>query len=135
MLKGLAILIFLSISLAALAAQSQVSQAQYTQQQANSIINNVTAYVSMVNQTGYLVFEPNLTAAYEYLNLSEGNLTTNPDLAVRYAYSAYASAQLQYEYAKRYESAEFPIVVLFTIAMLILLYKFMQPVKKAGKRR
>ncbi len=133
MLKSTAIILFFLLVLGLTNAQSRISQTNYNATQANSIVNNVSAYMSTINQNGtvmFSLFEPNLTVAYKNLALAQGNVTSNPNLAVRYANTAYNITQSQYRTVKYNEQTSFPVIFGFTALMLFLLYKFMLPVKK-----
>ncbi len=135
MLNRIAFLVFFSLALGMTFAQSQIYLANYTPGQANATIQNVSAYVEEINQSAYLIFKPNLTTAYKDLSIAKGNMTSNPNYAVRSANSAYESAKGQYTSIKDYELGSLPIVVGFTIVMILLLYKFMTPIKvKKGYR-
>ena len=82
--------------LTAAAGAQQFNSTGYTPSSANGIINGAQAYVDMVNQSGYLIFYPNLTQAYGYLNQASGIYNKSPDAAVLYANEAVDSARVQY---------------------------------------
>ncbi|MDE1768887.1 MAG: hypothetical protein KGH62_06015, partial [Candidatus Micrarchaeota archaeon] len=50
-----------------------------------------------------------------------------------YADNAYASARQEYVSISYYRSVSLPIMVAFTIAMAILLYRFMVPISVRAK--
>lgn len=116
-------------------AQGQITNPNYTTQHANATVENVTSYIEIVNESGYLFFEPNLTAANMYLTKAQGNITSNPYLAVTYANKAYNLTEQQYTTTQSHKSESLPIIAVFTIAMLILLYKFMIPIKKTRRKK
>ena len=121
---------FFLFSLASgLAHASQLSHSNYTQAQANAIIRNATNYINEVNDSGYLVFYPNLTQAYSYLNKSYALYPSSPSGAVYYATLASASAQGQYGRISYYRSASLITVLVLTVVVAALLYLFMRPVK------
>ncbi|MDE1768586.1 MAG: hypothetical protein KGH62_04400, partial [Candidatus Micrarchaeota archaeon] len=80
MLKRSLVIIILAF-FAGLASAQQVSNSNYTVQQANATISQVTQYVNTVNESGYLIFEPNLTVAYRDLNKAISLYNTSPDTA------------------------------------------------------
>ncbi len=132
MLKRSLVLIILAF-VAGLASAQQVSNSNYTVQQANATISQVTQYVNTVNESGYLIFEPNLSAAYRYLNKAISIYNMSPNTAVIYADNAYASAHQEYISISYYRTASLPIMIAFTVAMTILLYRFMVPVSGKAK--
>ena len=95
--------------------------------EANSIINNATAYVNTVNQSGYLIFYPNLTKAYSYLNKSEQVYKSDPNAAVRDANLAMDSAKSQYERISAYRSTSFIVMAIATVVSFVLVYVTMKP--------
>ena len=78
------------------ASGAAVGTPSYTAKQANQIIANETAYVSLVNESGFLLFSPNLTQAYSYINRSAEAYNKSPSEAVHYALMAGASAKDAY---------------------------------------
>jgi len=117
------------VLLLAFAAQAQGTQ-HYTVAQANETLSNATAYVNIVNESGYLVFWPNLTQAYSYLNKSRTSLNGSPDSAVMYAGLAAGSAKASYERIGAYREDATLAALAFTVVMAVMLYRFMKPVKK-----
>ncbi len=114
---------------------SSIGQQSYTPAYANALVTNVSNYVGLVNQSSYLVFHPNLNGAYFNLTLAQGNITTNPSAAVLYAEKANKSAYNQYLELQYSKGTALPVIVAFTLAMLIVLYKVMVPVKKSRRKR
>jgi hypothetical protein len=138
MLKLMALIfIFASASGMLLFAQPQVGNENYTSAYANSLIANVSAYISNINESSYLIFQPNLAGAYLNLSYAISNVSYNPNAAVLYAERANESAYGQYKSMGYYKGASLPVIIAFTLLMLALLYKYMVPVKgrAAYKRR
>ena len=101
---------------------------------ANQSIQNATAYLRMVNQSGYLIFYPaNLSEAYIYLNKAESAYPDSPALSVEYAGIAASIARSSYARIGYYKNASLIVMLLFTAAMGLLLYMRMKPVKAAGR--
>lgn len=119
---------------ATLMAQAHIGPENYQSQYANSLITNVSNYVATINESGYLIFKPNLSTAYMDLNYAMDNVSSNPSAAVLYAEKANQSAYTQYQSIRYYRSESFPVIVGFTLIMLALLYKFMAPIKKGRKK-
>ncbi len=114
---------------------SSISQQNYTPAYANALVANVSNYVELVNQSSYLVFHPDLSGAYFNLTLAQGNITSNPSASVLYAQKANKSAYNQYLELQYSKGTALPVIVAFTLAMLIVLYKVMVPVKKSQRKR
>lgn len=132
--RQVAFLLILFLFLEVAHAQGQLAYPNYTAQRANATVQNVSYYIAIVNESGYLIFEPNLTSANNYLTMAQGNTISNPYLAVAYANKAYNLTEEQYNSIEAYKSESLPFIVAFTAAMLILLYKFMIPIKRAKKK-
>ena len=107
---------------------SQISSSNYTVAQANSTIASTYRYINSVNESGYLIFEPNLTSAYNYISKASLLENTSPDVAVVYAQTAYSLAQSQYDAISAYRGRSLPVLVIFTIVALIALLKVMGPI-------
>ena len=110
-----------------------------SQSEANSTFNSALGYVGMVNQSGYLFFYPNLTAAYADLNKSMGMISSSPQQSLYYASEARQNAMLQYEKLSSYRYYSAIAMAAFTVAIGAMLYFYMQPVKalhgSRGRRR
>lgn len=119
---------------AALIAQTSIGPENYSPQYANSLITNVSNYVATINESGYLIFRPNLSTAYMDLNYAMNSTASNPSAAVLYAEKANQSAYTQYQSILYYKSASLPVIAGFTLIMLALLYRFMAPIKKGRKK-
>lgn len=124
------ILILLSIIPIAFAQSSIINGTSYTSAYANQTINQTISYITAVNQSAYLIFYPNLTAAYSYINKAQKLSVSSPDGAVSYANLAYSSAQSQYEQLGAYRT-ESLIAMLFVAAVfLIWTYSIMKRVRQ-----
>jgi hypothetical protein len=108
---------------------SQISSSNYTVAQANATIASAYAYINSVNESGYLIFEPNLTSAYQYLNSASELMNSSPQAAITNAQKASALAKYQYESISAYRRQSLVVVTAFSIVMLFALYKVMQPTK------
>lgn len=110
--------------------------ANYTVSQANATIANATQYISTVNESAYLIFYPNLTKAYNYLNMSQQVYTKNPTLAVLYANQATNSAATEYSRISAYKKDALIVIALLTTITAIALYWFGRPIKtRPGSRK
>ncbi len=101
-------------------------------------INSTTAYINKVNQSGYLVFYPQLSQAYGYLNQaknqSKANLTESYFLLAK----ARASAYSQQQSLAQNERYSLYALVLISVFLAVLLYVLMAPYRarrNVGKRR
>lgn len=124
--------IFLSFSL--LSAQ-QIGAQNYTAQQANLTIANVSAYIAAVNQSGYLIFYPNLTTAYVYLDKAQSLYLSSPALAQTYAIRAQQSAALAYDTISEYKAYAFVFVVVLTILTAGIFYALARPVRRTKRAK
>ncbi len=97
-----------------------------------SAINSTASFINMVNQSGYLIFYPNLTQAYSYLNLAKQDSQSNPGYSYLLLTRAKASAQAELNSIDQYRSDSLYILVIFAILLAILLYLLMMP-RGAGK--
>ncbi len=134
MLRLIAFLFAFALASGMILAQSRIGSENYSSQYANSLITNVSNYIASVNQSSYLIFSPNLTGAYLNLSYAMSNLSYNPSAAVLYAERANSSAYMQFRSMEYYKTASFPVMFAFTLVMLLLLYKFMIPLKKKRRR-
>lgn len=127
---------FISLALLLpLAYGQQLTTINYTQSQANTIIKNATNYVSQINQSGYLIFYPDLKQAYASLNRSMFLYSHGAySASVPYANQAVYYATLAYQNIGVYRYLGFAIVIAFTAAVGFALYKLMKPTKaKKGR--
>ncbi len=101
----------------------------------NSVIAQAISYVNTVNESGYLIFTPNLTSAYAYLNLSVETFNTVPANAINDAMLARQGAREAYIKISSYKYYSAAVIILFTIAIGMLLRIYMAPIRKARKLR
>ncbi len=120
---------------ASIASASSIGTANYTYAQANSIIANVTNYVSLVNASSYLIFSPNLTLSYAYLNEATTTYRTSPSAAAEYAFKAQDLAQQQYGIIQNYKKSSIYIIAAIAIVSFLILYVLMKPIKIMGKKK
>lgn len=121
---------FLSFAVLLYAIQYQgIATANYTVEEANSIINSVLSYTNLINQSTYLIFSPNLRNAYAYLKNASSIYNVSPGEAVAYALKAKEIAQAQYNAISSYRLISFVALLAFSIITLYLLLIYMRPVK------
>lgn len=130
----LALAIAVSIALVSLALASSISSQNYTVEQANATINNAYSYVNSVNQSGFLVFQPNLGAPYKYLSNATSIYKSAPGAAILDAEIAQSLARQQYSSMSSYKGASLVVMVLVTALLAIVLAKVMMPVKRRKGR-
>lgn len=89
----------------------------------------------MINQSGYLIFNPNLSQAYAYLNRAQQTINSSPDASVSYSYAAESSANDSFQNIRNY--AQYAFAVMFMIALFfgILLYFLMFTNKFSNKNK
>ena len=114
-------------------AGASINSTSYNYTSANQMVNNATNYVNTLNMSGYLVFYPNLTQAYSYLNKSYLVLNSSPNSAVQYANLASSSAYFAYLRTESYRQISLAAVVIFTLAIAVLLRFQMTPVKRQAR--
>jgi hypothetical protein len=129
MQKSLVYIVLISTMLFGASAQYIVAQS-YNSVQANATLVNATAYVKSINQSAYLLFYPNLSESYKYLGMARSTSQNSPSYSIYYSGLAVSSANASYSMVNSYRYLSLLAVTIFTIAMAILLYKFMKPVKK-----
>ncbi len=94
-----------------------------------SDIATTSAYVNTINQSGYLVFYPNLTASYRYISLA-GN-QTNSSTAYALLSEARSSALAQNERMSSYKADSLYALALSSAVLLALLYALMRRPSKS----
>lgn len=109
------------------------------QQPTNAIAyyNATSAYIAKVNQSGYLIFRPNLTQAYNDLGQANSLLssnTPNATRAVQLLQSATASATKAQQKIYGYRAISAVVVIFLTIIVAFVLYKWMKPVSQQRRR-
>ena len=123
-------LFVIAMALLSVAHAQQIRSVNYTQSQANATINSAYGYVNKINESGYLLFQPNLSSAYGYLSKATELENVSPNSAIFYADKAVSSAQQQYGNISFYKAASFPVVVIISLVFFALLIKVMIPVKR-----
>lgn len=98
-------------------------------------INSTAAFINRVNQSGYLVFYPNLTGAYANLNLAKNESQVNPPFAYQLLAKARSSAQSQEDAINQYKGDSLYVLVILAILLVILLYLLMKPIKSSRRSR
>ena len=136
-MKALAVLVLAGLLLPAMVAAEQISTESYNSIYANATIASTYGYIDSVNQSGYLVFQPNLTLAYKYAWLALGNVSSDPNLSVFYSEKARGIAQQQYSQISQYKSESIGVMALVTLALLMALLKVMAPVvsRRSNKKQ
>ena len=130
-----AILLSVFVVLLSIIHASQISEQNYSTTQANNTVAQAYAYVNLVNKSGYLIFQPNLSASYNYLSNASSLYLSTPNVAVEYAQRAEQLAQEQYSSIGQYKRMSMPVLVIFTALTALALFKVMIPVRKKNKRR
>jgi hypothetical protein len=122
---GIFLLLF---SVFSFAQQPQLSQNNGI----NQSINQTAAYISIVNQSGYLLFSPNLTTAYSDLSEAQNVSRSNPAQALALLAEAHQSAQQQLQYLDSEKNTSFTVLAIITVVLAIALYYVMRRDKKAA---
>ncbi len=127
MRQSLALLAVLLLVPSIALAQS-IGVPEYTAAQANASISVAANYINGINESGFLLFQPNLTQSYGYLKLAEQFQNASPGTAVFYAGKAQSAAVQQYQDISYYRSRSVPVMVAFTLLFLLILVKLGVPV-------
>ncbi|MGA3020958.1 MAG: hypothetical protein ABSD68_03350 [Candidatus Micrarchaeales archaeon] len=128
-------LFFLSLACAISLSGAQSTISGFSREYANATINQAIGVVNLVNESGYLIFSPNLTQAYLDLNRSISLYNTSPASAVIFANKAANEANAQYVLISGYKQISFIIMLAFTTVFTLIIIKVMKPVKSVAKRR
>ncbi len=99
------------------------------------LLNESQSYVDAINQSGYLLFYPNLTKAYNDLNMSRNYLNNSINSSIYYANLAKSDANSEYSKISQYKQNSFYAMLIFTVASGLVLYAVMQKVKKGKMRK
>lgn len=114
---------------------ARIDIANYTMAQANLSINEAEAYINKVNQSSFLIFHPNLSAAYGYLRDARYAAANDSfGSAVIYSEEAQMAASDAYLKMIPYRAEAFVGIVAFTVAVGLVLYRFMTPVRLPHKK-
>jgi len=125
----------LLLALAVTLNAQSVSAPNYTAAEANSSISAAYSYVNTINQSGYLIFQPNLTQAYAYLSKASEIYNASPNAAVFDAQKAQQIAEAQYGSLNYFRYKALPWAVLCTAVVVLVLLKVMEPIKGSGGKR
>ncbi|MCL5239170.1 MAG: hypothetical protein M1286_01705 [Candidatus Marsarchaeota archaeon] len=123
-----AFIVSLSLAIALAGAQTQINNP--TVAYANQTVSNSAYYLSQVNESGYLVFYPNLTQAYSDLFKAESTYNTSPSTAVIFANKAVDEANTEYQRISAYRPEAVVVMAAFTVFFVLLLGRAARPVKK-----
>ena len=96
----------------------------------NQSINQTAQYLMTVNESGYLIFQPNLTQAYGYYSKAVNLSAKDPAQAQQLLNQARASASAQELKLQQYKGTSFTVMAILTILSGILLFSFMRPREK-----
>ena len=88
-----------------------------------NIINNTYLYIETINESGYLIFYPNLSQSYSLLNKAKEIVNQSPSVAIDLANEAKASADNAYQKIQSYKYASFLVVLILLFIFSYLLYK------------
>ncbi len=101
----------------------------------SAVINQTAAYINTVNQSGYLIFYPNLTSSYSFLNKSKQAYGNNLSESMFYANRAKSSAEDAYTKIESYKYYSAITLLVLAIALGALIYLYMLPIKKGKAKR
>lgn len=110
-------------------------QPQQISQQINQSINSTGNYIESVNQSGYLVFYPNLTQSYKYFYEAKNVSKTNPILAMQLLSQASQSATNQLNILNQKRQGSLYVMLVLTAIVAAILYVVMKPKKYKGKSK
>ena len=85
--------------------------------------------MNTVNQSPYLVFYPNLTASYSYIDKAMNVSHTDPAYGYALLDMATGSARQQLDMINRYRTVSFCALAAATAVLALLLNRFMKPGK------
>ena len=92
-------------------------------------INDTAQYIQQVNQSAYLVFYPNLTQAYLYLNQAKNASGKSPSYAQLLLTKASESAEQQQNTLNSEKSDAIIVVAVFLFVSAVSLFMAMSPRK------
>ena len=104
---------------------------------ANTTINNAITVLNEVNESGYLIFYPNLTQAYADLNKSMQVYNVSPSASEVLANRAEAEAQAQYQQINTYRQDSIGVMLFLTaiLAYIVVIVARPVPGKSRGRKR
>ncbi len=118
-------------------ASAQAQPQNATTYNISAEINMTESYINMVNKSAYIIFYPNLTSAYSYLEKAKNISRSDPAYASELLYNARKSAGEQLASIYRYRNESVLALSVVAVILAIALYWYMRPttkVKKAKKR-
>ncbi len=89
----------------------------------NASFNSTLGYLTMVNQSSYLVFYPNLNKAYNLTYTAKKIYKEDPQLAYMDLSEAKTLAAGQLAYINRYQNVSFIALAVITVITAYLLYR------------
>ncbi len=98
----------------------------------NATINSTAAYIQLVNESGYLIFYPNVTNATGLYNKAVNISASDPAAALTLLSEAHDSAQQQLQQISIYRNDSFVVVAIIFAASALVLY-FVMRAPKNGK--
>ena len=133
-LLPIAALLAIALMAAGASAQQRLGVANYSSKYANATLANATAYVQSVNESGYLIFYPNMTQADAYLGKAAATCNTSPAASVIYSDEARAAAREQYGSISRYREASFAVMAVLATFSAVIVAASMRKARGAKKR-
>lgn len=97
-----------------------------------SAINSTRSLIDKINQSGYLIFYPNMTLADKFLN--EAEMSNNSTKIYILLNNATNAAKEQEISIYKYRAISFIIMVTLAVVSLIILLVFVMPKQKNAKR-
>ncbi|MCL4365491.1 hypothetical protein M1590_04170 [Candidatus Marsarchaeota archaeon] len=134
-MKLLHVLVAVMLFVPAIILAQSIGIAGYTSVQANATINSTANYINSINESGFLLFQPNLTNSYAYLNLAIKLRNSSPNTAVLYAQEARSAAEQQYQNMRYYSGWSILVMGVLALLFLFMLIRLGIPVKKKRKKR
>jgi hypothetical protein len=128
-----AALLVIALMAAGASAQQQLGAANYSSKYANATLADATAYVQSVNESGYLIFYPNMTQADAYLAKAAATYNTSPSASVIYSEEAQAAAREQYGSISRYRETSFAVMAILSAFSAVVVAVSMRKAGGAGK--
>lgn len=98
-------------------------------------INYTSSFISAVNGSGYLIFQPNLTLAYSYLEKAKNVSSGDPAAAYAYLNKALEAARMQQGAMARYKGDAFTILLVLMVISAFFLYWFSKPVSRPPRKK
>ncbi len=101
----------------------------------SATFNSTLSYISTVNRSAYLVFYPNLTAAYGELYMARENYSTDAPLAYSHIANARTDAASQLARIDSYRPLALGAMVVLSAAAAAWLYVVMRRYRGVAKGR